>query len=69
MMNVPRQAHSHLDLPQESLASFAALLDASSRNSGQSAGITRDAPLHKMTPKQWHEVIAVDLGSCFTASA
>ena len=29
------------------------------------AGITRDAMLHKMTPEQWGEVIAVDLGSCF----
>jgi len=28
-------------------------------------GITRDAMLHKMTPGQWHEVIAVDLSSCF----
>jgi len=29
------------------------------------AGITRDAPLHRMSPKQWQEVIATDLGSCF----
>ncbi len=29
------------------------------------AGITRDAMLHKMTPGQWHEVIATDLTSCF----
>lgn len=29
------------------------------------AGITRDALLHKMTPAQWQEVIAADLGSCF----
>jgi acetoacetyl-CoA reductase len=29
------------------------------------AGVTRDALLHKMTPAQWQEVIAVDLGSCF----
>ncbi len=29
------------------------------------AGITRDAMLHKMTPAQWHEVIATDLTSCF----
>lgn len=29
------------------------------------AGITRDAPLHKMTLRQWQEVIATDLGSCF----
>jgi acetoacetyl-CoA reductase len=29
------------------------------------AGITRDATLHKMTPAQWHEVIATDLTSCF----
>jgi len=29
------------------------------------AGITRDVVLHKMTPAQWHEVIATDLGSCF----
>jgi acetoacetyl-CoA reductase len=29
------------------------------------AGITRDVMLHKMTPKQWQQVIATDLGSCF----
>lgn len=29
------------------------------------AGITRDAMLHKMTPQQWREVIAVDLDSMF----
>ena len=29
------------------------------------AGITRDAMLHKMTPAQWREVLAVDLGGCF----
>lgn len=29
------------------------------------AGITRDVMLHKMTPVQWQEVIATDLGSCF----
>lgn len=29
------------------------------------AGITRDAMLHKMSPAQWQEVIATDLGSCF----
>ncbi|MFZ5781386.1 MAG: acetoacetyl-CoA reductase [Pseudomonadota bacterium] len=29
------------------------------------AGVTRDAMLHKMTPQQWHEVIAIDLSSCF----
>jgi acetoacetyl-CoA reductase len=29
------------------------------------AGITRDAPLHRMILKQWQEVIATDLGSCF----
>ncbi len=29
------------------------------------AGITRDATLHRMTPEQWNEVIAVDLSSCF----
>jgi acetoacetyl-CoA reductase len=29
------------------------------------AGVTRDAMLHKMTPTQWQEVIAIDLGSCF----
>jgi acetoacetyl-CoA reductase len=28
-------------------------------------GITRDVPLHKMTPAQWHEVISTDLTSCF----
>ncbi|MES2949582.1 MAG: acetoacetyl-CoA reductase [Pseudomonadota bacterium] len=29
------------------------------------AGITRDVMLHKMTAKQWRDVIDVDLGSCF----
>lgn len=29
------------------------------------AGITHDAPLHKMAVKQWQDVIATDLGSCF----
>jgi acetoacetyl-CoA reductase len=29
------------------------------------AGITRDAVLHRMTPEQWSEVIATNLGSCF----
>jgi acetoacetyl-CoA reductase len=29
------------------------------------AGVTRDVMLHKMTPAQWQEVIAIDLGSCF----
>lgn len=29
------------------------------------AGITRDGFLHKMTPEQWREVIAVDLDSVF----
>jgi len=29
------------------------------------AGVTRDAMLHKMTPQQWHEVISIDLNSCF----
>jgi acetoacetyl-CoA reductase len=29
------------------------------------AGITRDVPLHKMSEKQWSEVVAVDLSSCF----
>ena len=29
------------------------------------AGITRDGMLHRMTPEQWNEVIAVDLSSMF----
>lgn len=29
------------------------------------AGITRDAPLHKMTQSQWDEVIRTNLDSCF----
>jgi acetoacetyl-CoA reductase len=29
------------------------------------AGVTRDVMLHKMTPAQWQDVIAIDLGSCF----
>ena len=29
------------------------------------AGITRDAPFHKMTPQQWHEVIDTNLTGVF----
>ena len=29
------------------------------------AGITRDAPFHKMTPEQWHEVIDTNLTGVF----
>jgi len=29
------------------------------------AGITRDAPFHKMTPRQWHEVIDTNLTGLF----
>lgn len=29
------------------------------------AGITRDAPFHRMTPKQWHEVIDTNLTGVF----
>ena len=32
------------------------------------AGITRDAPLHKMTPQQWYEVIDTNLNSVFNCS-
>ena len=32
------------------------------------AGITRDAPLRKMTAEQWHQVIAVNLNSVFNSS-
>ena len=32
------------------------------------AGITRDAMLHKMTPKQWNDVIFVNLASVFNMS-
>lgn len=32
------------------------------------AGITRDGVLHKMDPKQWHEVIETNLTSCFNMS-
>ena len=32
------------------------------------AGITRDTPLHKMTPEQWYEVIETDLNSVFNCS-
>jgi acetoacetyl-CoA reductase len=32
------------------------------------AGITRDAPLHKMTPEQWYEVINTNLNSVFICS-
>ena len=30
------------------------------------AGITRDAPFHKMTPEQWHQVIDTNLTACST---
>jgi len=29
------------------------------------AGITRDAPFHKMTPQQWHECIDTNLNGVF----
>ncbi len=29
------------------------------------AGITRDTPMHKMTPEQWDAVISTNLNSCF----
>ncbi len=29
------------------------------------AGITRDAPFHKMTPEQWHQVIDTNLTGVF----
>ena len=32
------------------------------------AGITRDAPFHKMTPEQWHQVIDTNLTSAFLAA-
>ncbi len=32
------------------------------------AGITRDSPLHKMTPEQWYEVIDTNLSSVFVCS-
>jgi acetoacetyl-CoA reductase len=32
------------------------------------AGITRDAPLHKMTPQQWYEVIDANINSVFNCS-
>jgi acetoacetyl-CoA reductase len=32
------------------------------------AGITRDAPLHKMTPEQWFEVMDTNLNSVFICS-
>lgn len=32
------------------------------------AGITRDAPFHKMTLEQWNEVISVDLTSAFNVT-
>ncbi len=32
------------------------------------AGITRDAPFHKMTPEHWREVINVDLDSAFNTT-
>lgn len=32
------------------------------------AGITRDAPLHKMTPEQWFDVINTNLNSVFICS-
>lgn len=32
------------------------------------AGITRDAPLHKMTPQQWNDVINTNINSVFNCS-
>ncbi len=33
------------------------------------AGITRDSMLHKMPPQSWHDVIEVNLSSCFNMSS
>jgi acetoacetyl-CoA reductase len=32
------------------------------------AGITRDGPLHKLSPQSWQEVLDTNLGSCFNMS-
>ena len=32
------------------------------------AGITRDTTFHKMTPTQWNDVIATNLGSCYNVT-
>lgn len=32
------------------------------------AGVTRDAPFHKMTPDQWNQVIDIDLSSAFNVT-
>ena len=32
------------------------------------AGITRDGTFHKMSPKQWHDVISTNLDSCFNVT-
>ena len=32
------------------------------------AGITRDAPMHRMRPEQWNDVIRTNLDSCFNMS-
>jgi acetoacetyl-CoA reductase len=32
------------------------------------AGITRDGTFHKMTPKQWHDVVSTNLDSCFNVT-
>jgi len=32
------------------------------------AGITRDGTFHKMSPRQWHDVIATNLDSCFNVT-
>jgi acetoacetyl-CoA reductase len=32
------------------------------------AGITRDAPLHKMSPEMWNDVIRINLTSCFNTA-
>lgn len=32
------------------------------------AGVTRDAPLHKMTPEQWYEVMDANINSVFICS-
>ena len=32
------------------------------------AGITRDSTFHRMTPKQWHDVMVTNLDSCFNVT-
>ena len=71
------QSETGIHIAKWDVGNFAACMDGVKQVESQhgaisilvnNAGITRDAPLHKMTEAQWDEVMNADLKSCFTMS-